>query len=651
MAKNIITSLSDISQNKLKQLNEVGLNTAMNILQYVPRRYIFWNEPVTNMSVLTKEDHKNIVLKLKVCKRRDINKGIMYSCVDEKQTWVNVFIFYSRYINFSNGDYIWFYGTAKYNFEYKNWSMSASAHRKANEISIEPVYSKIKGMSTEYLGMVIRAALKDNSVKEYISSDIRISNNIMDIQAAYNIIHFPKDRLALNHAMRRYIFDVLYEYVSVIDSGIVAKEAIPLNVSSLITWNMIKTRLPFSLTGSQNDAVKQLVFKLASDEYINTLIQGDVGSGKTMLALFAASVCVDNNKQCAVLAPTEVLAKQHYEEFSGYLGKEHVVFLGGSTKVSEKKEINKRLENGEPLVVVGTHAIIQKTVKYTSLSFVVIDEQHRFGLEQRAALMHMKPAPHLMIMSATPIPRTMAEAAYGDQIDVINIQKPAIRLPVKTASIRSTDVGYESIYNEVLKGHQAYIICPLIEESESERMNDVQSVSQEENSCNKYFRQKHPDKNVRIVSINGKMKKEEIEIIINDFKAGKYDILISTTIIEVGVNVPNTTVILIRNSERFVLATLHQLRGRVGRSNLQSYCLLQSEKENERNEIMCKTNDGYEIAQYDLQLRGPGNFLSSQQSGFSKQMQMMLAYPDIYQLAKKFIIIDRIYPRLISGGN
>lgn len=635
MAKNIITSLSDISQNKLKQLNEVGLNTAMNILQYVPRRYIFWNEPVTNMSVLTKEDHKNIVLKLKVCKRRDINKGIMYSCVDEKQTWVNVFIFYSRYINFSNGDYIWFYGTAKYNFEYKNWSMSASAHRKANEISIEPVYSKIKGMSTEYLGMVIRAALKDNSVKEYISSDIRISNNIMDIQAAYNIIHFPKDRLALNHAMRRYIFDVLYEYVSVIDSGIVAKEAIPLNVSSLITWNMIKTRLPFSLTGSQNDAVKQLVFKLASDEYINTLIQGDVGSGKTMLALFAASVCVDNNKQCAVLAPTEVLAKQHYEEFSGYLGKEHVVFLGGSTKVSEKKEINKRLENGEPLVVVGTHAIIQKTVKYTSLSFVVIDEQHRFGLEQRAALMHMKPAPHLMIMSATPIPRTMAEVAYGDQIDVINIQKPAIRLPVKTASIRSTDVGYESIYNEVLKGHQAYIICPLIEESESERMNDVQSVSQEENSCNKYFRQKHPDKNVRIVSINGKMKKEEIEIIINDFKAGKYDILISTTIIEVGVNVPNTTVILIRNSERFGLATLHQLRGRVGRSNLQSYCLLQSEKENERNEIMCKTNDGYEIAQYDLQLRGPGNFLSSQQSGFSKQMQMMLAYPDIYQLAKK----------------
>lgn len=635
MAKNIITSLSDIPQSKLKQLNDAGLNTAINILQYVPRRYIFWNEPVTDISVLTKEDHKNIVLKLKICKKRDINKGVMYSCVDEKHNWVNVFIFYSRYINFSNGDYIWFYGTAKYNFEYKNWSMSASAHRKANEISVEPVYTKIKGMSTEYLGMVIRAALKDNSVKEYISGDIRIGNNIMDIQAAYNIIHFPKDRLALKHAMRRYIFDVLYKYISVIDSGILAKDAIPLNVSSLITWNMIKIKLPFSLTDSQNEAVKQLVFKLASDEYINTLIQGDVGSGKTMLALFAASVCVDNNKQCAVLAPTEVLAKQHYEEFSGYLGKEHVVFLGGSTKVSEKKEINKRLENGEPLVVVGTHAIIQKTVKYTSLSFVVIDEQHRFGLEQRAALMHMKPAPHLMIMSATPIPRTMAEAAYGDQIDVINIQKPAIRLPVKTASIRNADVGYESIYNEVLKGHQAYIICPLIEESESERMNDVQSVSQEENGCNKYFRQKHPDKKVRIVSINGKMKKEEIESIINDFKARKYDILISTTIIEVGVNVPNTTVILIRNSERFGLATLHQLRGRVGRSNLQSYCLLQSENENERNEIMCKTNDGYEIAQYDLQLRGPGNFLSSQQSGFSKQMQMMLAYPDIYQLAKK----------------
>jgi ATP-dependent DNA helicase RecG len=238
MAKNIITSLSDIPQSKLKQLNDAGLNTAINILQYVPRRYIFWNEPVTDISVLTKEDHKNIVLKLKICKKRDINKGVMYSCVDEKHNWVNVFIFYSRYINFSNGDYIWFYGTAKYNFEYKNWSMSASAHRKANEISIEPAYPKIKGMSTEYLEMVIRAALKDNSVKEYISSDIRIDNNIMDIQAAYNIIHFPKDRLALKHAMRRYIFDVLYKYISVIDSGIVAKDAIPLNVSSLITWNI-----------------------------------------------------------------------------------------------------------------------------------------------------------------------------------------------------------------------------------------------------------------------------------------------------------------------------------------------------------------------------------------------------------------------------
>lgn len=414
MARNVITSLSDVPQNKLKQLNDAGLNSAMNILQYIPRRYIFWNEPVTNMSTLTKEVHRNIVLKLKICKQHDINKGIMFSCMDESQTWVNVFIFYSKFVNFGNGDYIWFYGTAKYNFEYKNWSMSASAHRKANEISIEPVYPKIKGMSTEYLGMVIRAALKDNSVKEYISSNIRISNNIMDIQAAYNIIHFPKDRLALKHAMRRYIFDVLYEYVSVIDSGIIAKDAIPLNVSSLITWNMIKIKLPFSLTDSQDEAVKQLVFKLASDEYINTLIQGDVGSGKTMLALFAASVCVDNNKQCAVLAPTDVLAKQHYEEFSGYLGTEHVVFLGGSTKVSEKKEINKRLENGEPLVVVGTRAIIQKTVKYTSLSFVVIDEQHRFGIEQRAALIHRKPAPHLMIMSATPIPRTMAEAAYGN---------------------------------------------------------------------------------------------------------------------------------------------------------------------------------------------------------------------------------------------
>lgn len=626
-------SFDDIPQSKIKQLNDAGIYSAQDLLQYVPRKYIFWNEPVVDMSTLTLEDHRQIVVKLKIYKRRDINKGVMYTCCDIKGCYVNVFIFYNKRISFEQDDFVWFYGTAKYSFEYKNWSFSASAHKKASEICVEPIYPKIKGMSNEYITRLIEVILNDEDIRDYLSNDTLSKYNLLEYKTAYANIHMPVDRHILYEANRRYVLDVLYEYVSVLESSTPKHESIMLNCAKLPTWNHIKSILPFSLTDSQNNAVKQLVWKLADEEYINVLVQGDVGSGKTMLALFAASLCIDNKVQCAILAPTEVLAKQHYEEFHSYLG-DNVVFLGGSTKAADKKEINKRLAAKEPLVVIGTHAIIQPSVKYTTLSFVVIDEQHRFGLEQRAVLTHMEPAPHLMIMSATPIPRTMAEAAYGDQIDVINIQKPASRVAVITESIRSADAGYDRIHTEIKKGHQAYIICPLIEESDSERMNDVQSVTQEEQHCKKYFKEKYGSESIRIVSINGKMNKEDIEQKINAFKKREFDVLISTTIIEVGVNVPNTTVILIRNSERFGLATLHQLRGRVGRSNLQSYCLLQSDEENERNEIMCQTNDGYEVAKKDLELRGPGNFLSTQQSGFSKQMQMMLAYPDLYQLAK-----------------
>lgn len=633
MPKIVKYPLPDMPQAKLKQLNAAAVMTANDLLQHIPRRYIFWIEPVTDMSTLTYEDHKQIVVKLKIIKRREISKGVMFLCKDMKEAFMNVFIFYNKYINFLPGEIIYFYGTAKYSFEYNSWSFSASSHRRPSEITIEPVYPKIKGMSSEYISRLVNIVLENPEYSDYLPDNILAEYGLCDSKTAYAQLHAPTDRETLLKATKRYIFDVLFEYVSALNSQTgTEKDSVPVNVTSLDVWNSIKLKLPFSLTESQNTAVKKIVEKLANDDYVNVLIQGDVGSGKTMLALFAASICIENGYQCAVLAPTEVLAKQHYEEFSSYLG-DSVVFLGGSTKAAEKKAINKRLSEKEPLVVVGTHAIIQKSVQYTTLAFAVIDEQHRFGLEQRAALTSMTPVPHTMIMSATPIPRTMAEAAYGDQIDVINIAKPAVRLPVITTSVHKADAGYEKIYNEVLMGHQAYIICPLIEESDSERMSDIQSVRQEEINCANYFT-KHCKEKVRVVSINGKMKKEEIENIINAFKNREYDVLISTTIIEVGVNVPNTTVIMIRNSERFGLATLHQLRGRVGRSSLQSYCILQSEQDNERNEIMCSTNDGYEIARKDLELRGPGNFLSTQQSGFSKQMQMMLAYPDIYRLAK-----------------
>ena len=373
----------------------------------------------------------------------------------------------------------------------------------------------------------------------------------------------------------------------------------------------------------------------------------DVGCGKTVVAQIAALGMAMNGYQCAVMCPTLVLAEQHFADFTKFLARFGLsaVFLHGGMKIREEKKALAAIQSGEADVIVGTHSIFADKVKYKKLGLVIVDEEHRFGVEQRDGLKQKaKDGVHNISMSATPIPRTLATTLYGEGTEIINIHTmPAGRKPVKTIVWSNENTCMESVYKQIKQGHQCYIICPLIEDSDSETLAGVESVETTAQNLKAWFA-KYPG--VRIETISGDMKAKDVQAGIEAFAAGNADILISTTIVEVGVNIPNSTVIVIKNAERFGLAQLHQLRGRVGRSSYQSYCvLLSQDKENERLQTMASTTDGFKIAEKDLELRGTGQILGVKQSGKDVYMEMMLKYPKLYkeirtQAAKDVILCE-----------
>lgn len=391
--------------------------------------------------------------------------------------------------------------------------------------------------------------------------------------------------------------------------------------------------LPFELTEGQRGALRMISKKMKNNERVNALIQGDVGCGKTMVAIFSLLIAVENGYQGALMCPTSVLAKQHYEEiterFSSFGIK--VAYLSGDLKVRERKKIIKAIKEGEVDIVVGTHAVLGKDVEFQSLALTIVDEEHRFGVKQRELLqLKASSGVHTISMSATPIPRSLAMTIHGDSIDVLNIKSlPKGRKPVETALITAEEDSYQRIYEEVQNGRQAYVVCPLVEESNSDILKNVESVDEAFAKAIKYFE----PKGIKVGMATGKMKQQDIDAELEKFANKEYDIFISTTIIEVGVNVPNATVILIKNAERFGLAQLHQLRGRVGRGSYQSHCLLLSEKATDigraKLETMCNTTDGFVIAEKDLELRGTGDFIGTSQSGQNKYVMLMLGNADL----------------------
>lgn len=497
--------------------------------------------------------------------------------------------------------------------------------------AMQPKYPLTKGLTNNGVTKVIRQAFMLGALpEEYLPAEIRERKALCGMEEALFGVHFPENEGMLKKARKRLVFDEFFLFALALRKCKDYNQQIP------NTWRMLETaetvrfqeKIPFQLTNAQKRVWAEIKGDLQGENAMNRLVQGDVGSGKTILAVLALLMAASNGYQGAFMAPTEVLARQHFESiqvFSKTYGLPFKpVLLTGSVSIKEKRDIYERLKTGMANLVIGTHALIQEKAVYKNLALVVTDEQHRFGVRQREALSGKGRDVHVLVMSATPIPRTLAIILYGDlQISLVD-ELPANRLPIKNCVVGQSfrPKAYAFIEKEVAAGRQAYVICPMVEEGDLEGVENVMDYAEKLQSALPSF--------IRVATLHGKMKPVEKNKIMEAFGDGNIDVLVSTTVIEVGINVPNATVMMVENAERFGLAQLHQLRGRVGRGKDQSYCIFitASEKKEtmERLEILNRSNDGFFIAGEDLRLRGPGDLFGIRQSGI---LDFLIG--DIYQ--------------------
>lgn len=531
-----------------------------------------------------------------------INAGIMVSGVVKRNSYNNQLTMDKPTYSIISGEF-----------------MEDSGTKNLNVARIVPIYTVCEGLSIKTLRKAIYNAIElyKNDIVNIVPDHIRNRLGLVDKKVAVAQIHFPESMDSLEHAR----FSLIFEELFLVQLKLIRlRENTAKNTSSYalkvhkdgLVQQFIKN-LPFELTSGQKQAVNEILQDMDSDTPMQRLLQGDVGSGKTVVATIMLLAAIENGYQGALMAPTEILAQQHYNNLIQWLtpmGLSVGLFLGShGKKVRQKFETD--LKNGQTNIAVGTHALIQENVQFSNLGAIVVDEQHRFGVKQRNVLKKKSQNPQILTMTATPIPRTLALTVHGDlDLTVIN-ELPKGRKPIKTSLTGSHKAVWDLIEREVNDGRQAYIVYPLIDESET--LSAKAATIEAEKLQKEVFPQ------FKIGLLHGKLKNDEKDEVMKDFKDGKYDILVSTTVVEVGVDVPNATVMVIENAERFGLSQLHQLRGRVGRNSLQSYCVLitasRSQETRERLKIMTETNDGFVIAEKDLQLRGPGEFLGTRQSG------------------------------------
>ena len=614
-----LKDIKGIGEKKIALLNKLGIFTVNNLLEYFPYSYIDTTK-FKKISEITEEGSYSYRLKIislmENRKKRNI-RVTKFLAMDEEMNYCTIVYFNNIFIskNLKINNVYEMYGRAKLlgkNVEIQSPTMQ----NKANIIgSIIPQYHLCKGISNLDLVKIIQNLLKKNSYfEEKIPSNILNELNLESYDNAIRNIHFPKDNESFIRAKRRLAFDeIFYFQLSMKKLKRNNEDAIKFEIKDE-TFDFIKS-LSFKLTNSQNKVLDDIFRDMTSDKQMNRLVQGDVGCGKTIISFVAMFNVIKNGFQSVLMAPTEILARQHYESakklFSKYNIK--VELLVGSLKESEKKVIREKIENGEVDIIIGTHAVFQEKVVYKNLGFVITDEQHRFGVKQRLLLSKKSKNPDILVMSATPIPRTVGLVMFCD-LDISTVDElPSGRGKVNTYFV---DENYEERYMNFIKKHisegrQAYIVCPLVDESDTLELQSV--INLYERLKERYFQ------DVEIEFIHGKIKPVDKDRIMKNFENGKIKVLVATTVIEVGINVPNSNIMVIYNAERFGLSQLHQLRGRIGRGNYESFCILVSNNKStnvkKRMDIMCSSNDGFYISEQDFLLRGYGDILGYRQSG------------------------------------
>lgn len=616
-----ISCLNKIGTKRLEKYQKLGISTPYDLLCYYPRNYIDFTspKPIKECSLGMKSVVKGTVIEKNVVTTQRLT--IYKSLVKDTQSndVFGVLIFNNVYANNNlivGKEYL-FYGKVDMGYDYIQIS-SPNVISADDPVKLQSIYHLTNGLTNPMIYTNLKQCLEifDKNPFETLPSKVLDSNRLISFKDAINLIHFPTCQLDVTLARRRLAFEELFLLqlgMSLMKTNARSHTGCLMQVTDISEFY---TSLPFELTQGQIHAIEDIINDMCGKYPMNRLIQGDVGSGKTIVSIASCYFAFKNGFQSTIMAPTEILAQQHYKTFCNILEPlgVRVGILTGSLTPKNKRIIREQIENGELDMIVGTHALIQKDTVFKNLGLVITDEQHRFGVEQRSKLFNKGDYPHKLVMSATPIPRTLGLLIYGDlDISIIN-ELPKGREPIKTVAICGGNLrkrAFNFITKELNTGGQAYIVCPMIEESEDE---DLKSVYKYANDI-----QYSIFKDFKVGLLHGKMSSEEKDSIMQSFKNKDIDILVSTTVIEVGVDVPNASIILIENADRFGLSQLHQLRGRVGRGSRKSTCILITEKVNEdvrnRMKIMSNTTNGFEIAEEDFKIRGCGDFFGHRQHG------------------------------------
>lgn len=613
-----IQYIKGVGEKRAQLFNKLGIYTLGDLLHYFPRKYEDWTNRTTVLNAPSDEAVFIQATMITPVKESLIRKGMtLYKCnFSDGENVIHVTIFNNKYLAkaLRTFDEYVLYGKVEKSFTQASMT-SPQIERVENANSVHPIYPATDKLNSRAIARVVKSALeKIGTIPETLPDEITKKYNLCSLDYAINQIHFPSSPQSIEIAKKRLIFEELLTLqLGLLKLRDKKKTKNELKLTKSYTDEFFSL-LPFEPTNAQKRVVKECIDDMMSDQSMNRLIQGDVGSGKTAVASAVMYSAVKNGYQSAMMAPTEILATQHYQSLQKLFSGTDVrlALLTGSTKAKDKREIKSKLIDGEIDIIIGTHALIQNDVEFKNLALVVTDEQHRFGVEQRATLAQKGNNPHLMVMSATPIPRTLGLIIYGDLSISIIDELPAGRQVIRTDYVDSRyhERIYKFIRNAVDNGQQAYIVCSLVDEGESDLISAKEYAQKLSETAFKGY---------NLALLHGKMKPKDKDMAMSAFASGDVDILVSTTVVEVGVDVPNATIMLIENAERFGLSQLHQLRGRVGRGKEQSYCILVSDNKGEnardRLNLMKSTSNGFEIAEYDLKTRGPGDFFGKRQHG------------------------------------